>query len=148
MFDISDLAGRPSGHFVLDVFRDGVQVDRVDEPNLVVDLSKTALSRLLGGDVTNRSVTTIGFGTNGTAPVAGNTELTGAFSKAIDSVSYPSANSVMFSFSLASGENNGMAIMEFGLLTAGGALFARKVRASALNKGSDISLSGTWTITF
>ena len=38
--------------------------------------------------------------------------------------------------------------MEFGLLTGGDLLYARKVRSVALNKESDISFSGTWTITF
>ena len=41
-----------------------------------------------------------------------------------------------------------MAILEFGLLTGGDVLYARKVREAALNKDSDISISGSWTITF
>jgi hypothetical protein len=38
--------------------------------------------------------------------------------------------------------------MEFGLLTGAGTLYARKVRSAALNKAADITLSGTWTISF
>ena len=140
--------GPKSGHFSLKVFRGGELIDVIDEPNLIVDGSKQAHARLIGGDVANRSITQIAFGTSGTAPASGNTAITGAFTKDIDGVSYPASNQVSFEFSLLSAENNGMAIMEFGLLTEGGVLYARKVRASALNKDTDLSFSGAWTITF
>lgn len=135
---------------MLKVFRRGVLAPElcVDEKNLIVDGSKSLLAHLLGGDVTNRSITTIGFGTSGSAPSGSDTALTGAFTKAIDAHSYPLTNTVEFDFSLASGENNGMAILEFGLITAGSVLFARKNRSVALNKDSTISFSGAWTITF
>lgn len=138
----------PNGRLVINVFKRGVLVETFDEQNLIVDGYKQTHARLLGGDVTNRSVTRFGVGTNGTAPAAGNTALTGAFTKAIDTVSYPAANQVKFDFSLSSAEANGMAILEFGLFTGGGVLYARRVRSSALNKDSDISISGSWTITF
>lgn len=138
----------PSGRFLLKVFRRGILIEEVDENNLIVDGSKLIHAKLLGGTVTNNSVTQIGFGTNGTAPSGGNTSLTGQYAKNLDSVSYPASNKVQFNFSLASGEDNGQSIMEFGLLTGSGALYARKVRSSALNKDTDISLSGTWTISF
>lgn len=145
---LNDKADAPSGHFVLDIFRGGKLIEHFEEKNLIVDGSKQIHARLLGGDVTNRSVTQFAVGTNGTAPAGGNTTITGAFAKAVDNVTYPLVNQVQFAFSLAAGEANGMAILEFGLLTAAGALYARKVRAAALNKDADISLSGTWTITF
>jgi len=138
----------PSGLFVLDIYRRGQLIERFEEANLIVVGSKVTHARLLGGDVTNRSVTQFGVGTNGTAPVEGNTSLTGQYVKAIDGVTYPATNQVQFSFSLGSSESNGKAILEFGLLTAGNTLYARKVRTLALNKESDISLSGTWTISF
>ena len=133
---------------MLHIFKGGELVEVFDECNLIVDGSKPTHAHLLGGDVTNRSITQFGVGTNGTAPVAGNTALTGSFAKAIDAVTYPATNQVKFDFSLASGEANGMAILEFGLLTASSVLYARKVRSAALNKESDISVSGSWTITF
>lgn len=137
-----------SGHFLLKVYRRGLLVDEMDEPNLIVTSSKATLARLLGGDTTNRSVTKIGFGTSGTAPVVGNTGLTSPFVKAISSVTYPVAGDVQFNYALGSGEANGLAIMEFGLFTAGDVLIARKVRSSALNKDSDLSLTGSWTLSF
>lgn len=138
----------PSGLFVLNVFRRGELIDQIEEKNLIVDGSKQTHARLLGGDVTNRNVTQFSVGTNGAAPAAGNSAITSPFTKALDLVTYPATNQVMFSFSLGTGEANGKAILEFGLLTAGGVLYARKNRATALNKESDITFSGTWTISF
>lgn len=145
---LADVASPPSGKFSLDVYWFGELLDHVEENNLIVDGSKQAHARLLGGDVSGHSITQIGFGTNGTAPVSGNSALTSAFLKGIDSVAYPASNQVKFSFSLAGGEANGMSISEFGLLTSAGTLYARKVRAIALAKNAGLSLSGTWTISF
>lgn len=144
-----DPAPAVTGHFYLEV-RDseGRIVEVVDEPNLVVIGARQTLARLLGGDGANRSVTQIGFGTNGTAPVTGNTSLTGQYAKALDTISFPNTDRVQFNFSLGVGENNGVAIAEFGLLTAAGVLFARKTRATPLNKDSDLSFTGSWTIIF
>lgn len=138
----------PNGLFLLRVYKNGELIEVFEEKNLIVDTSKQVHAKLLGGSVAGQSVTQIGFGTNGTAPAAGNTALTGAFTKAVDTVTYPATNQVQFNFSLASGENNGMAILEFGLITAGGTLYARKTRSSALNKASDIAITGSWTISF
>lgn len=138
----------PTGHFVLNVFRRGVLVERFEEANLVVDASKQPMAKLIGGSVTNQSVTQIAFGTNGTAPAAGNIAITSPYAKGFDSVTYPATNQVSFNFSLGSTESNGVAINEFGLLTQAGALFARKVRSAALNKDTDLSFTGSWVITF
>ena len=57
--------------------------------------------------------------------------------------------SVVFAFSLGTADANGLAIGEFGLLSAAGVLYARKVRAyQIINKDASMSLSGTWTIQF
>lgn len=146
---ISDDVLKASGRFVLEVrATDGRLIERWDENNLVVIGARQTLARLLGGDVADRSVTRIGFGTSTAAAVVGNTSLTSPYTKLLDGVSYPASDQVRFNFSLGASENNGVAIGEFGLLTAGGVLFARKNRASALNKESDLSFSGSWTITF
>lgn len=145
---LSDQAPGPTGKFILRVYRGSELVEEFIEDNLVVDGSKLMLSKLLGGSVTNNSVTQISFGTSGTAPAAGNTTITNPYTKAIDTVTYPATGQVSFNFSLGTGEANGKAILEFGLLSGGSALFARKVRATALNKESDLTLSGSWLITF
>lgn len=145
---IDDQIPLAHGRLFYEIRKGGLLVESVDGENLVVIGSKTCLSRLVGGAVTGKQITSIGFGTNGTAPAVGNTALTSAFTKGVDSVTYPASNQVRFAFSLSTTEANGLAIMEFGLLTGDGALFARKVRSAAFNKDSDVSVAGTWTLTF
>lgn len=138
----------PRGHFHLEIYKKGVLIEVFDEENLIVDNSKQIHAMLLGGNVANNSVTKISFGTNGTAPVGGNTAITNPYTKNLDSVSYPATNQVCFNFSLGATEDNGVAILEFGLITGAGTLYARKTRATALNKDTDISFNGSWTINF
>lgn len=148
MFRLEDFAQAPSGLFTLNVYQKGELIEVFQEKNLIVNNSKQIHANLLGGAVTNQSVTKIAFGTNGTAPSSGDTTITGAYTKLLDNVTYPSSNQVQFNFSLGSGEDNGQAILEFGLITGGGTLYARKVRSTALNKASDLSLTGSWVISF
>lgn len=149
---INEYAQAPSGLFILNVYRNGDLIERVEEKNLIVNNSKPIHANLLGGNFTNNNVTRIGFGTNGTAPTAGDTALTGAYVKALDSVTYPVSGSVQFNFSLYPATIDpgsvGLAILEFGLLTPTTVLYARKVRSAALNVNTDLSFSGSWTITF
>lgn len=143
-----DLERKPHGDFYLEVFRRGELIEVFEEKNLIVVGSQQAHAKLLGGDVTGQSVTQIGFGTSAVAPAFGNAALTSAYTKALDGHSYPATNQVQFAFSLGTAEANGVAISEFGLLTASGALYARKTRTAPLNKDVDITLAGTWTISF
>jgi hypothetical protein len=143
-----DFERKPTGDFYLEVRRNGKLIEVFEEKNLVVIGSQLAHAKLLGGDVTGQSVTQIGFGTGAVAPVFANTTLTSAYTKAIDGHSYPATNQVQFAFSLGTAEANAKAISEFGLLTAGGALYARKTRTLPLNKDVDLTFSGTWTISF
>jgi uncharacterized protein YdhG (YjbR/CyaY superfamily) len=80
----------------------------------------------------------------------GDTQLTNAYDRDISGYSFPASNEVRFDWELPVDEDNGKAIVEFGLLTADGTLFARKVRKGGLPiyKESDISIEGTWTIIF
>jgi hypothetical protein len=137
-----------TGLFHLSVLRRGRLIEEISEPNLVVNGSKQIQAQLLGGNTSGNTISQIGYGTSLTAPVVGNTGLTSAYMKALDSVTYPTTGQVQFNFSLGSGEANGVAIGEFGLFSGGGALYARKVRSAALNKASDISFTGSWTIVF
>lgn len=115
--------------------------------NLIVTLGRETLARLLAGDGANRQIAKVGFGSNGAAPVDGNTALTGSFVKNIEGFSYPSANSVRFSFILAENEAVGLSIRELGLLSSNNLLFARKVR-SVIAKTADIRITGAWVINF
>lgn len=149
MFNFIDNLCRPEGIFRLDIFRNGELIEQYEDNNLVVDVSKQQLAHLVGGDVTSRSITKIGFGTGGTAPVVGNTGLTaGFYSKALGAVSYPATNAVQFAFSLGTTEANGLAIIEFGLFCANDVLFARKTRSGSILKDTDLTLSGSWRLNF
>jgi hypothetical protein len=55
---------------------------------------------------------------------------------------------VRFDWELLTGEDNGQAIMEFGLLSGNRTLFNRKTRDNPIHKASDISIEGSWIITF
>lgn len=148
MQQIHDALVAPTGEFLLKVYRRGILIEEFLDKNLIVNNSKQIHAKLLGGAVANQSVTQIGFGTNSAAAQATDTVLTNAYIKALDNTTYPTTNQVAFAFSLGTTEFNGNALFEFGLFTAGGLLYAHKVRASALNKDTDLSLSGSWTITF
>jgi hypothetical protein len=125
----------------------GRVVERYTAENLVVNTGRNGAARLLGGDGTGKNITQIAFGTSNTAAAPADSDLTGKFIKAIDSVSYPQVGAVQFSWALDFAENNGMQIREFGLFNAANELFSRKVR-SLIAKTVDIRIEGTWTIQF
>lgn len=145
---LSDIAAL-RGHFLLDLRRasDGALIERFEDDNLIVNGAKDQLARLVAGDTASRHITHIGFGVGTAAAAPTNTGLTGAFWKPIASVSYPATGQVAFAWALGAGEADGMAITEFGLRTAGGVLFARKVR-NPIHKSDDLTLSGVWTLIF
>lgn len=144
---IIDQSAPARGVFTLNVFRHGELIDQFSDDNLIVNQGRTNVARALGGEHDYR-IASIGFGVNGSAAAPTNTALQGAFIKPIDAVSYPDAYSVLFSFSLAAGEANGLQIQEFGLITGSGLLHARKVRGGILVKDQDLALSGTWKLMY
>lgn len=125
----------------------GKVLEEYQDKNLVVNTGRTAVTKLLGGDVVNRSITKIGFGINGTAPAPGDLTLTNTFTKSLGAVSYPTISSVRWDWTLEANEGNGLAIAEMGLLCNNNDLFARKTR-EVINKNSSIRLVGTWEISF
>lgn len=133
------------GEVHIKAFRGNELVEEFHQRNLIVTAGKTSMRNLLAGSGTNKHVTKISFGTSGTAPAVGDTAITDAFTKAIDSVTYPDAATIRFNWSLATGEANGKNIQEFGLLSNDNTLFARLTRAT-ISKTSDLRLEGTWTI--
>jgi hypothetical protein len=139
---------RPTGRLAYGVYRRGVLIDEVDDENLIVIGSQFIQAQLLGGTVANNSLTKIGFGTSGAATTFANTALTAAYVNALAAPLYPASNQVSFAFALAVTEANGLAISEFGLLSTAGLLYARKNRSAPIAKDTDISLAGTWVISF
>jgi hypothetical protein len=140
------------GVFKMNVYRNEGEerklIETFEDNNLIVDLARTTMAHLIAGDVTNRSMKSISFGTNGSSPAVGDTDITNPYTKNLGSITYPAMGQVTFSWSLTTSEANGLAIMEFGMLTNDGKLFCRRTRSTPINKQSDISLEGTWTIIF
>ncbi len=135
------------GRFCMNVIdvKTGEVIDRYIGKNLVVNSGMLNVCHLLGGDAAGHNLTTIKVGTNPTAPALTDTAITGAFSKAIDSVAYVGNNIVQFIYSIAGSEANGITIQEAGLFNSAGVMFARKTR-SAIVKTSAIALEGVWEI--
>lgn len=138
----------PKGHLSVCVYVRGRLVEVWDGRNTLVNAERSISARLLGGDVTDRYVGQIGFGTSGVQPAMSNVALQDPYIKSIQSVSYPDATSVLFDFNLTADEANGKNIFEFGLMTQSGVMIARRVRSKALSKTPDITLSGKWRINF
>ena len=122
----------PVGKFYLEIFEDGKLIESYEDRNLIVNGGRDAIAKLIGAANTNadKRITQIAFGTNGADPIITDSAITAQFAKAIDGVAYPATETVEISFTLGSGENNGVTIREFGLLCADNTLFARKIRAS------------------
>lgn len=146
--DITD-AVKMTGTLEVAVVRksDGLLVDWWKDENLIVNSAREMLARLIAGDGTGDNITDIGFGIGSASATPNDTGLTSAHWRPVSGHSYPAPGKVQFSFALSTTEANGLTIREFGLRTASGELFSRKVRGG-IEKNSDISLEGTWTITF
>ena len=134
------------GILTIKVFKKGVLIQEIVENNLIVNGARNQVARLIAGNVTGRSINRIAFGTNGADPEATDTAITNQFARAVKGFSYPAMGQVQIDWDLPVTENNGMAIMEFGLLTTDNTLFARRVRQDPIFKEADISLEGYWVI--
>lgn len=137
-----------NGIFRLKVYRSGVLIEEQEDSNLIVNGARIQMAHLVAGEVTGRHITKIAFGTSGKEPEPTDTAITNQFVKPISDFSYPESGRVTFDWELLVTENNGMAILEFGLLSHDGTLFARKSRVNPIHKASDISLEGQWTLIF
>jgi hypothetical protein len=129
------------GIFELKVYRSGKLIEKIEEHNLVVNGAKAQMARLIAGNVSDRNINRIAFGTNGIEPELTDTLITGQWTKQISGFAYPGNGRVQFNWELLVTENNGMAIREFGLLTGNGTLFSRKTRVTPIHKAPDISLN-------
>ena len=123
-------------------------IEEFRDDNLIVNGARDQMARLIAGNVANRSINRIALGTSGTAPDVADTAITNQFAKPVNGFSYPSMGQVQIDWELLVTENNGMAILEFGLLCADNTLYSRRIRNNPIHKESDISLEGQWTIIF
>lgn len=120
-------------------------IENYVDRNLVVNLGKEKIAKLLANDGASNYISAISFGTSIIEPTVADTAITDPFTKNVTGYSYPSTASVKFSWTLELTEANGKAISEYGLLTQDSILFARKTRGT-VNKESDVKIDGNWTI--
>jgi len=130
-------------------------IEEFQEHNIIVNLARDQMARLVAGEFEDRHITKIGFGTDITKATVDDTELKEVYVKDLDGFEYPKMGEVQFNWELDEDEANGMAIAEFGLFCEDGTLFARRRREDKqgeplppIPKASDISLEGTWTVSF
>ncbi len=135
------------GVFELSILRNGKEIEHYRDDNMIMNVARDALARLVGGDGTGKVIAKIGVGTNGDGPDPADTALKSPYIKNLGKRSYPATGQVTFEFSFGLAEANGLAIREFGLVCSDGTLFARKTRG-IIEKAVDIEIHGTWTIIF
>jgi hypothetical protein len=136
------------GIFRTRTYRQGILVEKYEDHNLIVNEPRIRLAHLLAGEEDCVTIGAVAFGTNGDYPDRTDTLITNQFVKTLSGHSFPDVGHIQFDWELRAPENNGMAILEFGLVTADGQLFARKTRTNPIYKESDISIEGQWTIIF
>ena len=136
------------GNFLIRVFKNGKLINKYSDHNMIVNLAKESLSKLVAGEGINKQITKIALGTDGATPTPSDEIIKNSYVKNIDGFSYPTSGQIKFNWSIAASEANGMSVLEFGLLSEDGTLFARKIRNEALAKENDISIEGEWTIVF
>lgn len=140
-----DRAPGPTGHVTLRVWRDGALHHEEHGRNLVVDSAAVVLARLAAGV---GSIASIGVGTNGTAPAAVDTALTGAFTRPLIGRSNPVPGSVTFTWRIPAEEAPTLTVRELGLLSEAGVLVARKTLTTPQPITSGVELEGEWTLTW
>lgn len=134
------------GKLELKVFKKGALFEDFCEENLIVIEGKKLLAEMLSGKIVDH-ITHVAVGTNGTDPIPGDTDLSG---KTLVPISEAQVNGQTAEYSFVIDENtaNGTDILEFGLFSSTGRMFARRVRSKAVPKDEDIYISGTWSVRF
>ena len=88
------------GDFRLRIYRKGVLIEEQHDPNMIMNVAKDAMAKLIGGSGAGKTITKIGFGTNATVPTPADTALTASFSKLVAGATYPVLGQVAFAWSL------------------------------------------------
>ncbi len=143
------------------VFRRGRLLYEAAGENLFVNAGLPALAALLGGDTAGEFAAAIGFGSGAGAPTVNDTALTApGYYKSLDSHSEDGNGSVTLNWSLTTGDTgaDGITIQELALFanhtgvglpgTAAPAPMLARKTISPIVFGANMSLTGSWTLTF
>lgn len=125
--------------------RHGCELWQAEDHNQIVAGAYAIIAGALAG-ASNAIISKVAAGTNGTPPVEGDTRITNPTIVNIQSIEYPRPGVVRFHFTFGYYDAVGKSVCEFGLLSADGHLFARKVR-TPIDKSKYLSIVGVWEIT-
>ena len=139
------------GELQFEVYEHGELVREFVDHNLIVDNGRELVTKLLAEAGAPRAIGQISFGNNNMPESVYDTEIIDGYVKPIKSFEYPALGQVLFNFELEPEENNGefgtgVEICEFGLLTVGGTLFARRVIDEPIQKKDYTRIIGRWRI--
>ena len=137
----------PKGEVSIQVFdKDGKLKEKTVIPNLVVQAGRDFIASRMEG-TTDAVMSHMAVGTDNTSAAAGDTALVSESARVTLSTTTVSTNTVEYVATFGAGTGTG-ALVEAGILNAGsgGTLLCRTV-FSVVNKGSDDTLTITWTIT-
>lgn len=129
------------------ISRDGTVISEYRDDNMIVNLARTAMAKLISEGAANKVITKFGVGTGAEVATPADTNLTNLYTNSITGHEFPDAGVVKFLWRLGYDEANHMDICEFGLFCEDGSLFSRKVRES-IYKAEDIAFEGEWSIIF
>ncbi len=124
----------------------GGELWRSTSRNHIVATGYAAAAEALAG-VAGARIAQVGAGTSGNEPTDNDTQIADAVRVDVQSIEYLTPSTVRFNFTFGYDDAVGMTIREFGLYTADGRLFSRKVR-EPIEKTQYMSLVGAWDIHF
>ena len=133
---------KANGWLHINAFSKGKKVWEISGKNMIVNGGYGAIIEALGGG-TGFNIDKAQIGTNGTAAAASDTAITGPID--LTTTHTILDGKIVFNFTLSESVGNGTTFAEFGLITEGGILFARKA-VTPFPKIADLSLNCTWTI--
>lgn len=143
--EFKDTLNKLTGRLTIRVIdRDGNVVSEEAGNNLIVNSGYNAAAQAMSG-VAGAAIAKVGIGTNATLPAGTDKVLTSPFIVNVDSIDYPGDAIVRFNFTIPYEVANGMIIAEYGLITADGRLFARRVR-ERVTKTQFLMIVGMWEI--
>ncbi len=140
-----DELNRPTGTLHLMAKNEnGIVLWRSTSRNMIVSSGYNSVAQALAG-VPDQYIKKIAIGTNGMEPQTTDSEITDAVFFDIESVEYPTPETVRFRFTINYTDAVDMLICEFGLICADGRLFARKTR-EPIEKTKLLTITGMWEI--
>ena len=153
MLKFEDEITQLRGEFALKVFRRGKEIDSYADHNLIVNVGRERLAKMVTGEASS-TIDFIGLGSGGEDEAAGDTALTEQILLPLTGKTTEGMDA-RFDFTIGEYQANGLKIREFGLFFTDETMFSHRVRrkksdgsASVIEKQDDITIQGYWIIHF